>query len=82
MGHVCRMNDERLPKRQLLGERHANWKCLLKAPRKQGKVLADLKPLHFVRWNDIVNATKNRKQWRGIVRDSYEAATSQSGSML
>ena len=50
MGHVCRMNDERLPKRLRLDERPANWKCPRKAPRKQWKdqVLADLKPLHFV----------------------------------
>ena len=43
------------------------------------QVLQDLKPLHFTKWDEIVEAAQNRHQWRGLRRDAMEAATSGNG---
>ena len=81
MGHVSRMTECRLPKKLLLDERPSHWKCPRNAPKKQWKdqVLQDLKPLHFTKWDEIVEAAQNRYQWRGLRRDAMEAATSGHG---
>jgi len=36
-GHVCRMDDSRLPKRLLWAERPDGWRCPLNAPRNNGR---------------------------------------------
>ena len=82
-GHTCRMNTDRIPKKLLLQDRPPNLRCHISAPRKTwvSQVLADVKPLHFRTLPEIVEAAQNRSQWRGLIRDAMEAATSGSGTL-
>ena len=81
-GHVCRMTDQRLPHRALFSTKPPTWKVPRNAPRKKwvDQVTTDLRPLHFNTLEAGVEATMNRKQWRGIIRDVLSAAPT-SGSL-
>jgi len=75
-GHVCRMNDSRLPKQLLWAERPFGWRCPPNAPRKQWKdqVAADV-TTHLPRrlYHDPLMATTamtaEHGTWRGLRYD-------------
>jgi len=59
-GHVCRMDNSRLPKQLLWAERLDGWRCSPNAPRKQ--------------WKDQVAADMTTHLSRRLYRDPLMAA--------
>jgi len=75
-GHVCRMDDSRLPIQLLWAERPASWHCPPNAPRKQWKdqVAADMtthlsRRLYCDPLMAAVGMTAERGAWRGLLCD-------------
>ena len=83
-GHVCRMNDSRIPKKLLNSVRPAGWKCPKSAPKMSWKqhVLKDVATGGLTRryFNDpLAHAStmaQDRCQWRAFIRDVSFASDS------
>ena len=75
-GHVCRIDDSRLPKQLLWAERPVGWRCPPNAPRKRWKdrVFADVmthlsRRLYLDPLMAAVGMTTEHGAWRGLHYD-------------
>ena len=84
-GHLCRMENSRLPKQILLSERPPTWKCPSYAPKLNWRqhVMKDiarggLTTRYFTNpLQEAMVMAQDRTQWRGFTRDVSIASNNQ-----
>lgn len=89
-GHLCRMEDSRIPKRIFVSKRPSEWKCPRTAPRSCWKktIESDLRQSGITTrlYRDVISAAASmamdRDQWRGFVRDASSFASNNHNTGL
>lgn len=73
-GHVCRMNNSRLPRLILTRRRPPGWKIAKNAPKKTWIKQIEVEAKHLCfQFEEFMAAAQCRQQWRGICRDTLRA---------